>query len=319
MEIEKIIEYLLIGYLLSGKIIYEMQNTNDLNIIYEIKELFKSYSLKPNLIKEKIKVGQYYINISLEKIIMISKTNANFSIEQNFELFERIKNRVPELVNYPLRQNEKRDKQNFTSKITNIIYDYFQYVNANKQIISEAYFKYKSKMILNNTIHKNYSKINYKLNKYNKLIKSENNKEIDKSSTRQFFKSRQSNIINNGQNKDLSNLNIQRNGREKDLIDNYFRRKNNIKNNKLNDLMLNQNKVEEEDNTDIIKSLYKTKNLFNMNESIKIINSKRISINQMISPKKNSKKKRFMILISFIIILFQLVSIPLIIINSYSY
>ena len=83
--------------------------------------------------------------------------------------------------------------------------------------------------------------------------------------------------------------------------------------------MLNQNKVEEEDNTDIIKSLYKTKNLFNMNESIKIINSKRISINQMISPKKNSKKKRFMILISFIIILFQLVSIPLIIINSYSY
>ena len=40
MEIDKIIQYLLIGNLINGKIIYEMKNTNDINIIYEIKHLF---------------------------------------------------------------------------------------------------------------------------------------------------------------------------------------------------------------------------------------------------------------------------------------
>ena len=46
--------------MVTGKIIYEMQNTNDFNIIYEIKQLFKTYSLKHNLRQENIKVESYY-------------------------------------------------------------------------------------------------------------------------------------------------------------------------------------------------------------------------------------------------------------------
>ena len=102
MEIDKIIQYLLIGNLINGKIIYEMQNTNDINIIYEIKHLFSTYSIKHNLSQENIKVESYYINISSDKLIMISKTSASFSIEQNLELFEKIKKNIPDLINYPL-------------------------------------------------------------------------------------------------------------------------------------------------------------------------------------------------------------------------
>ena len=105
MEIEKIIQYLLIGNLISGKIIYELQYTNDKNIIYEIKHLFNTYSIKPYLNQENLKIESYYINISIEKLIMISKTNASFTIEQNLEL------NIPDLFQYSLKKpNIKKEK-----------------------------------------------------------------------------------------------------------------------------------------------------------------------------------------------------------------
>ena len=320
MDIEKIIEYLLIGNLVTQKIIYEMQNTDNLNIIYEVKQLFITYSMKHNSRQENTKIQSYYINISLDRIIMISKTDTNFSIEQNLELFEKIKRNVPNLASYPLKDNNKKQKkiqkQNLESKITNIIFDYFQYINANKQVITEAYFKHKQKIILNQIHKNNNDNNNRKKIKINNIIKLENdkNKDIDKSSTRDIIKSgvNTNNIIYPNNIK----INIKN---ENNLINDDSKEKNNKK----KELGLEQKKEEiEEDYSSVIKSIYKSHNLIRMyeNENRNIIDSHRIStLNSMRVNKKMSKNKCFVFLIICIVILVQVISIPLIIINSYSY
>ena len=314
MEIDKIIQYLLIGNLINGKIIYEMQNTNDINIIYEIKHLFSTYSIKHNLSQENIKVESYYINISSDKLIMISKTSASFSIEQNLELFEKIKKNIPDLINYPLNQliKKKKEKQSLESKITNIIYDYFQYVNANKQIVSEAYFKYnlQNSNIIHfpkKIIHKNNDKDNKIYSKHNQitnLITEDNTKniDIDKSSNRHILKEGNYSI-NLGRNKMT------------DLNKNQYKGKNN---DKLNELELNKNKEEEEDYTNIIKILNQSRILFEMTNNNNIMNFKS---NQIINNtnSNNYKNRKKVILVLIIVILVQIIAIPLIIINSYSY
>ena len=303
MEIDKIIQYILIGNVVTGKIIYEMQNTNDFNIIYEIKQLFKTYSLKHNLRQENIKVESYYINISLDKLIMISKTNVSFSIEQNLELFEKIKRNAPEIINYPLKTKKKNEKQNLASKITNIIFDYFQYINANKQIISESYFKFKPKVILNES---NKTIVNKEINKI--ITSGNNNNSINKSSSRKIFKNKMNDVNN------IYNQNKNKN--RKSLID------VDDKKNKAKELVLNQKKEEEDENSvnsNIIKSLYQSRVMFKINESNNIINPELLSINSMKFNRNNSKNKKIVILIFLIIILIQIVFIPLIIINSYSY
>ena len=303
MEIDKIIQYILIGNVVTGKIIYEMQNTNDFNIIYEIKQLFKTYSLKHNLKQENIKVESYYINISLDKLIMISKTNVSFSIEQNLELFEKIKRNAPEIINYPLKTKKKNEKQNLASKITNIIFDYFQYINANKQIISESYFKFKPKVILNES---NKTIVNKEINKI--ITSGNNNNSINKSSSRKIFKNKMNDVNN------IYNQN--KNKKRKSLID------VDDKKNKAKELVLNQKKEEEDENSvnsNIIKSLYQSRVMFKINESNNIINPELLSINSMKFNRNNSKNKKIVILIFLIIILIQIVFIPLIIINSYSY
>ena len=326
MDIEKIIEYLLIGNLVSQKIIYEMQNTNNLNIIYEVKQLFITYSMKHNLRQENTKIESYYVNISLGRIIMISKTNTNFSIEQNLELFEKIKRNVPDLSNYPLKVNNKKklkfQKQSLESKITNIIFDYFQYINANKQVITEAYFKNKPKMILNQ-IYNNNNRKNIKLNK---IIKTENNshKDIDKSSTRAMLKSGLStNIIKTDKNNVINTNNIKiniNNEKNKHLIDDD-NKNNNEKINKKNENELKQKKEEEDYYSNVIKSIYQSHNLIKMyeNENKYIIDNHRIAtLNSMRVNKKMSLNKCIVFLIFCIIILVQVTIIPLIIINSYS-
>ena len=267
MDIEKIIEYLLIGNLVTQKIIYEMQNTDNLNIIYEVKQLFITYSMKHNSRQENTKIQSYYINISLDRIIMISKTDTNFSIEQNLELFEKIKRNIPNLASYPLKDNNKKQKklqkQNLESKITNIIFDYFQYINANKQVITEAYFKHKQKIILNQIHKNNNDNNNRKKIKINNIIKLENdkNKDIDKSSTRDIIKSgvNTNNIIYPNNIK----INIKN---ENNLINDDSKEKNNKK----KELGLEQKKEEiEEDYSSVIKSIYKSHNLIRIFSSHK--------------------------------------------------
>ena len=315
MEIEKIIQYLLIGNLISGKIIYELQYTNDKNIIYEIKNLFNTYSIKPYLNQENLKIESYYINISVEKLIMISKTNASFTIELNLELFNKIRKSIPDLIKYPfIKPNIKKEKQSLSTKITNIIYDYFQYINANKQIISEAFFKIHPKNN-NNLIHyhKNVFKNNNRniyINNKNKknIITVENNKtiDIDKSSNRQILKESTNTIDYFGPKIIYPN-------------DNKINYNENKNKNQLNQLVLNQIKEEEEENYNIIKSFYRSRNLFKKDNTKDLFLFKKSNNLNNSNNSNNSKNRKIMIFILIIIIIAQIATIPLIIINSYSY
>jgi len=301
MEIEKIIEYLLIGNLRSQTIIYELQNTDDINIVNEVKLLFAIYIDKINLKEESTKVESYYINISSDKIIMIAKTNISFTLEQNTELFERINKYALDPKSSRLKM-WRRKKLSLSAKITNLIYDYFQYINANKQVISEAHFKMGAKSQNNAS-----KKMNFKFNN-NSLISLDNtrNIDVDKSSTRQIING----SINNNNN--MNNINISDDKTEVvNIKANYP--SNNIYNNnryknKGNNLILNDNK--DLDNTNISKSSNIMQNNNSNNYSIKASQKGKMKI---------SWKRVIIIFILVLIVLIIIGSIYLIIINSYSY
>ena len=290
MEIENIIQYLLIGNLANGQIIYELKNTNESKIINDIKNLFELYRMKLYLAQQNINIESYYINISIEKLIMISKTNANFSIEQSFELFEKIKKNAPLLDKYKSKKSRKNPKQSLESRITNIIYDFFQYINANKQIISEKYFQNKHIFNINIFNGENIdNKNNNKKIRINKLISDEKSKSIDSSK----FSTRD--IINKGSN---------------------------IYENKLEQIAVNDKMKEEIDINDITKSFYKSRLYLkskNNNNNNKITTSNLSTNNFQKNTQKMSISKKIMFLILCLIILGQIAAIPLIIINSYSY
>jgi hypothetical protein len=281
MEIEKVLKYLLIGNLNTGKIIYEMKNIEDLSIIFQIKSLFSTYSSKKNLKQQNLKMGSFYINISLEKLIMISETDINFPMDQNIRLFEKIRRSVPEINKFSLKTNSYEEMHNITSKITNVIFDFFQYININKQIVSESYFKIKTKNILKRTgSSNNNKKLNFK-NNNNILIAPENSKimDIDKSSTRQIMDGEIKNIV------------IEKNK----VIDPQNEKLNNNK---------------ELDNANII-------------DDDKIIDKYNYT-NYLLKELKNELKKiafcrRCIIFILILIGIIQVVSIPLIILKTYSY
>jgi hypothetical protein len=281
MEIEKTLKYLLIGNLNTGKIIYEMKNIEDLSIIFQIKSLFSTYSSKKNLKQQNLKMGSFYINISLEKLIMISETDINFPMVQNIKLFEKIRRSAPEISKFSLKTNSYEEIHNITSKITNIIFDFFQYININKQIVSESYFKIKTKNILKRTgSSNNNKKLNFK-NNNNILIAPENSKimDIDKSSTRQIMDGEIKNIV------------IEKNK----VIDPQNEKLNNNK---------------ELDNTNII-------------DDDKIIDKYNYR-NYLLKELQNELKKiaycrRCIIFILILIGIIQVVSIPLIILKTYSY
>ena len=301
MEIEKIIEYLLIGNLRSQTIIYEMQNTNDINIVNEVKLLFAIYLDKHNIKEESAKVESFYINISSEKIIMIAKTNISFTLEQNKELFERINKYALDPKSSRLKM-WRRKKLSLSAKITNLIYDYFQYINANKQVISEAYFKIGTKS--QNNVSK---KMNFKYNN-NSLVSLDNTRtlDVDKSSMRQIING----SINNNNN--MNNINISDDKTEiVNIKVNYPNNNiydNNRNKNKGNNLILNDNK--DLDNTNISKSSNILGNNNSNNYSIKASQKREWKI---------SWKRVIIIFILVLIVLIIIGSIYLIIINSYSY
>ena len=304
MEIEKIIEYLLIGNLRSQTIIYEMQNTNDINIVNEVKLLFAIYLDKHNVKEESAKVESFYINISSEKIIMIAKTNISFTLEQNKELFERINKYALDPKSSRLKM-WRRKKLSLSAKITNLIYDYFQYINANKQVISEAYFKIGTKS--QNNVSK---KMNFKYNN-NSLVSLDNTRtlDVDKSSMRQIING---SINNNNNNNNMNNINISDDKTEiVNIKVNYPNNNiynNNRNKNKGNNLILNDNK--DLDNTNISKSSNILGNNNSNNYSIKASQKREWKI---------SWKRVIIIFILVLIVLIIIGSIYLIIINSYSY
>ena len=302
MEIEKIIEYLLIGNLRSQTIIYEMQNTNDINIVNEVKLLFAIYLDKHNIKEESAKFESFYINISSEKIIMIAKTNISFTLEQNKELFERINKYALDPKSSRLKM-WRRKKLSLSAKITNLIYDYFQYINANKQVISEAYFKIGTKS--QNNVSK---KMNFKYNN-NSLVSLDNTRtlDVDKSSMRQIINGSINNNNNNMNNINISDdkteiVNIKVNYPNNNIYN------NNRNKNKGNNLILNDNK--DLDNTNISKSSNILGNNNSNNYSIKASQKREWKI---------SWKRVIIIFILVLIVLIIIGSIYLIIINSYSY
>ena len=281
MEIEKTLKYLLIGNLNSGKIIYEMKNIEDLNIIYQIKNLFSTYSSKKNLKQQNLKVGSFYINISLEKIIMISETDINFRMDQNINLFEKIRRGAPEIRKFSLKTNSYEEMHNITSKITNIIFDFFQYININKQIVRESDFKIKAKNLIKNTGSSNSNKkLNFK-NNNNILIAPKNNKimDIDKSSTRGVLDGEIKNIV------------IEKNN----VIDPQNEK---LKNSK------------ELDNTNIIDD----------DKIIDKYNYRNYLLKELKNElKKIAYCRRSIIVTLILIVIIQVVAIPLIILKTYSY
>jgi hypothetical protein len=130
MEVKKIIKYLLIGNLSSGKVIYEMSNTTTPKTIYDINQIFNNYYKEQYFRQENMKIEGYYMTITFERIFMIAKTDESFPFEKNFEVFKKIKERVPELSNI------YQSKDNLSSKIKNSIYEYFNTLNKDKQFVN---------------------------------------------------------------------------------------------------------------------------------------------------------------------------------------
>ena len=186
MEFNDIFEYLLIGNLISGKILYELKNTSDITIINDINQLFYNFSLQKKLISLKNNIDSYYVSFAEEQLIMISKLKIAFSQEQNSELFETIRNRVPDLIESKYIIKHKYRKRNLYLKITNVIYDYFQYINVDKRIMSFSYLKNSLNAMKSNKILDNSKIDKRKKNKSNKInnlinkIRSKTNKKKNK-------------------------------------------------------------------------------------------------------------------------------------------
>ena len=258
-----------------------MKNIEDLNIIFQIKNLFSTYSSNKNIKQQNLKVGSFYINISLEKIMMISETDINFPMEKNIKLFEKIRRGAPEINKFSLKTNSYEEIHNITSKITNIIFDFFQYININKQIVKESYFKIKTKYPLKNSVsNNNNKKINFKDNN-NILIAPENSKIVDndKSSTRQIMDGEIKNIV------------IEKNK----VIDPQNEKLN--KNKKLDDTnIIDDDKI-------IDKYNYRNYLLKELQNELK----------------KIAYCRRCIIFILILIVIIQVLTIPLIILKTYSY
>lgn len=135
MQVEKVINYLLIGNLLSGKVIYEMSNTIDPKTLYEANLIFNNYQKKKHHTLN-TKIECFTISIFIDNIIMIVKTDDVYPIERNFELFKKIKKSLPDLSELSLDWNLNLYKQSLNEKITKIINDYFNDINNSRKVLN---------------------------------------------------------------------------------------------------------------------------------------------------------------------------------------
>ena len=230
MEVENIIKYLLIGNLISGKIIYEMINTNNAKIIFDINQLFNSFYKNNNEIPERARVDSYNIMVILQRIIMISKTHDAFPLEQNFELLKAIKSGLPYLDQMPINWNFSANKSDIEYKIPKIIKEFFQNLENNNQINANTFRKNigksKSSKIYENKNNNNDKKI---INHKNSLISTSDNRSFDndKNSVNQLIQDKSMNKSNNGKK-----INQKKNNNKyvivKILDNNKFPEKNNI-------------------------------------------------------------------------------------------
>ena len=176
MEVKKIIKYLLIVNLASGKIIYEMSNSPNPETIYDINQIFNAYYKQHFQRAENMQVDGYYLTMTLERIFIMAKTDDSFPFEKNFEFFKKIIDEVPELSNPHL------NSKNISLKIKNTIYNYFNNKNSDKQPLKTISLKKNNNQLYKMKTNSCYNEEDIIMKVRNTLINNSKNLDIDKSS-----------------------------------------------------------------------------------------------------------------------------------------
>ena len=316
MEVEKIIHYILIGNLVSGKIIYEMTNIIGPKVLYEANLIFSSFQKKKHH-SQNTKINSFTVSIFIDNIIMIMKTDELYPIERNFDLFKKIKKSVPNLYELSLDWNLNLYKQSISEKITKIIYDYFSDLNSSRKILNTVSY---IKNDINDIIEEESDE-----NKMESSVSSKNSNNINNNNNKN--KKRNSLISSNDGDKiSLSNIKLDKTVFVKERKSKIFDKSgDNNKSKRISVKMIDDN---ENNKTNMYKSLIQSSSLIriNNNENDKMRNTMREShmTNKYVSDLKNivtniSCCKRFIIFFIVLVIIIQIVAIPLIILYSYSY
>jgi hypothetical protein len=296
MNVEEIIQYLLIGNLYSKKIIYEMSNTNNGKIIFDINQIFLLYSKKWHIKPGNSKVDSYNVFITVERIIMISKSKESFSVNQNFELFNKIINDVPELSKMS-RWNYIHEKENLKNKITSVIHEFFNNMKTSHKILNKVSFKKNEEIADKKNNTKYYDEQTYLKQIRNSLIS--NNLDLDKFSFNHLI---QDDNTSNGN--DNETLKVSKQKRKKKVVK-----------------IIDEN---EQDKSNMSKSLVRASLIVkNMNNNTNNAQNPKLAINllqELDSMIRNiSYCKKIIIVLLVIIIIIEIIVIPLIIKFSYSY
>lgn len=304
MNTKNIIKYLLIGNLYSGKVVYEMINTKDPKIIYDINQIFHSYTKKRHIKPENVEIEGYYMSISLERIIMISKVDETLPMNQIFDLFNKINAEVPQLKKMSLDWSLILHKEAINSKINKIIDDFFtnlNKLNKNLEFRNTISFKNKKSFKINN-MHNKYDKEQNILKQIRKGLIS-NNLDFDKFSFNNLIE--QSNISINNKNSINENISININNKDKN--------KKNIK-------LIDDN---DQEKTNLSKSLVRASLIANINNNKKSIANQNLVYSIMRELEnliwKISCCKKIIVVILIIIAIGQIIAIILLVKYSYSY
>ena len=307
MEVEKIIHYILIGNLMSGKVIYEMANTIEPKILYEANLIFSNFHKKKHH-SQNTKISSFTVSIFIDNIIMIMKSDDTFPLERNFDLFKKIRKSVPDLYEISLDWSLNLYKQSLNEKITKVIKDYFTDLNTSRKALNTvSYIKNDITDIIEEETDEN---------KKDSSI-SDKHSQNGKNMTRE----RRNSLISS--NTDGENMQIK--GKSK------------IFKNKENKAKISVKMIDDTDDnkTNMYKSIIQSSSLVRMNNSNNSnnnndLNGSRNSIkdshmtNKYVSDIKHivsniSCCKRTILFFIVLIIIIQVVAIPLIILFSYSY
>ena len=307
MEVEKIIHYILIGNLMSGKVIYEMANTIEPKILYEANLIFSNFHKKKHH-SQNTKISSFTVSIFIDNIIMIMKSDDTFPLERNFDLFKKIRKSVPDLYEISLDWSLNLYKQSLNEKITKVIHDYFTDLNTSRKALNT---------------------VSYIKNDITDIIEEETDENKKDSSISDKHSQNGKNITRERRNSLISS--------NTDGENMQIKGKSKIFKNKENKAKISVKMIDDTDDnkTNMYKSIIQSSSLVRMNNSNNSnnnndLNGSRNSIkdshmtNKYVSDIKHivsniSCCKRTILFFIVLIIIIQVVAIPLIILFSYSY
>ena len=308
MEVEKIIHYILIGNLMSGKVIYEMANTIEPKILYEANLIFSNFHKKKHH-SQNTKISSFTVSIFIDNIIMIMKSDDTFPLERNFDLFKKIRKSVPDLYEISLDWSLNLYKQSLNEKITKVIHDYFTDLNTSRKALNT---------------------VSYIKNDITDIIEEETDENKKDSSISDKHSQNGKNITRERRNSLISS--------NTDGENMQIKGKSKIFKNKENKAKISVKMIDDTDDnkTNMYKSIIQSSSLVRMNNS-----NNNISNNNDLNGSRNSIKdshmtnkyvsdikhivsnisccKRTIFFFIVLIIIIQVVAIPLIILFSYSY